>query len=133
MKHREDNAGIPSRRRFLQKTLTLIPLAAAGNSLMTTTARADSPKSEGVSAHYVPTFFNLDEWRFILAATDRLIPEDANGPGAVSEGVPVFIDKQMDLPYGYGHLWYMQPPFADAVPELGTSRIWSPEKPTGAV
>ncbi|CAK9885972.1 MAG: Gluconate 2-dehydrogenase subunit 3 [Candidatus Erwinia impunctatus] len=54
-----------------------------------------------------------------MAACDRLIPDDSNGPGAVAEGVPVFIDRQMELPYGYGHLWYMQPPFAEAIPELG--------------
>lgn len=118
---KHDDEGIPSRRRFLQKTLSLIPLAAAGSGVaaLASPDAHSAAKNEGVSAHYVPTFFNNDEWRFLLAATDRLIPTDENGPGAVSEGVPVFIDKQMELPYGYGHLWYMQPPFADAVPELG--------------
>ena len=57
--------------------------------------------------------------KFVLAAIGRLIPEDEYGPGGVSEGVPVFIDKQMELPYGHGHLWYMQGPFASAEPELG--------------
>ncbi|PIJ50312.1 gluconate 2-dehydrogenase [Erwinia sp. OLTSP20] len=119
---KKSNEGVPSRRRFLQKTLSIIPLAAVGSSsvvsLGSLAADADT-KAEGVSAHYVPVFFNNDEWRFILAATDRLIPTDANGPGAVSEGVPVFIDKQMELPYGYGHLWYMQAPYASAPAELG--------------
>ncbi|WP_431306755.1 gluconate 2-dehydrogenase subunit 3 family protein [Ewingella americana] len=111
---------VPSRRRFLQKTLSLLPLAAAGgSSIVALPAPAAESQSQGVSAHYVPIYFNNDEWRFILAACDRLIPSDSNGPGAVSEGVPVFIDKQMELPYGYGHLWYMHPPFAKAVPELG--------------
>lgn len=113
------NEGVPSRRRFLQQTLAIIPLTAVGSSLVTLNSSAAPAASEGVSAHYVPHFFNNDEWMFVLAATDRLIPADELGPGAVSEGVPVFIDKQMELPYGYGHLWYMQGPFADAVPEIG--------------
>lgn len=115
---KQPDEGNPSRRRFLQQTLSIIPLAAAGGAVSLASPAATA-KSEGVSAHYVPTFFNNDEWRFILAATDRLIPTDEFGPGAVSEGVPVFIDKQMELPYGYGHLWYMRPPFAAAAPELG--------------
>ncbi|EBR8158579.1 gluconate 2-dehydrogenase subunit 3 family protein [Salmonella enterica subsp. enterica serovar Newport] len=110
---------VPSRRRFLQQTLAIIPLTAAGSSLVTLSTSAASASSEGISVHYVPRFFNNDEWMFVLAVTDRLIPADENGPGAVSEGVPVFIDKQMELAYGHGHLWYMQGPFADAVPELG--------------
>ncbi|WP_410014507.1 gluconate 2-dehydrogenase subunit 3 family protein [Sodalis sp. RH24] len=116
---KQNDEDIPSRRRFLQQTLSIIPLAAAGGGLVSFAGQATTATSAGVSAHYVPTFFNNDEWRFILAAVDRLIPTDEYGPGAVSEGVPVYIDKQMELPYGYGHLWYMQPPFADAAPELG--------------
>ena len=118
----KDNEAVPSRRRFLQKTLSIIPLAAIGSTGITTSLgalAADDKKPEGVSADYVPSYFNNDEWRFILAATDRLIPSDSNGPGAVSEGVPIYIDKQMELPYGHGQLWYMQAPFAEGVPELG--------------
>nr|WP_314425367.1 gluconate 2-dehydrogenase subunit 3 family protein [uncultured Erwinia sp.] len=112
--------GVPPRRRFLQQTLALIPLAAAGSSgLVSLNGLAASEKSQGVSADYVPTFFNSEEWPFVLAVCDRLIPADEYGPGAVSEGVPVFIDRQMELPYGYGHLWYMHAPFGSAQPELG--------------
>ncbi|MBT0720182.1 gluconate 2-dehydrogenase subunit 3 family protein [Rosenbergiella collisarenosi] len=110
---------ISSRRRFLQRSLSLIPLAAAGGTLLTQGAQATVVKSEAVTEQYVASFFNDDEWRTVIALTDRLIPEDEMGPGAVSEGVPIYIDKQLELPYGYGHLWYMQGPFAEAVPELG--------------
>ncbi len=111
---------IPSSRRgFLKKTLALVPLVAS----VSTGSLALSPKSskaaEGVSQHYVPIFFNNEEWRFLLAACERLIPTDANGPGAVSQGVPEYIDKQMELPYGHGGLWYMHPPFVEADPTLG--------------
>jgi hypothetical protein len=42
------------------------------------------------------------------------------GPGGVEAGVPVFIDRQLDLPYGHGAYFYMQGPFhPDAHPTLG--------------
>lgn len=105
------------RRRFLQRSLALIPLAtAAGSGILSLNAAA---QQQGVTPDYIPQFFNPEEWHFINSACDRLIPEDSSGPGAVSEGVPVFIDKQMELPYGHGQLWYMHPPFAEAIPDLG--------------
>lgn len=115
----EKNNNPSSRRGFLKKTLALVPLVAT----VSTGAIALSPKSskaaEGVSQHYVPIYFNNEEWRFLLAACECLIPTDANGPGAVSQGVPEYIDKQMELPYGHGDLWYMHPPFVEAAPTLG--------------
>ncbi len=106
------------RRRFLQQSLAFIPLATVvGRGVAPLSAQA--APAQGVSPGPVPLWFNPREWRFIIAACGRLIPEDALGPGAVSEGVPVFIDRQMEQPYGHGQLWYMQPPFAEAIPELG--------------
>lgn len=61
-------------------------------------------------ASYQPTAFNATEWRFLLAACDRLIPSDASGPGALDTNVPVFIDRQMLTPYGKGQDWYMSGP-----------------------
>ncbi len=108
-----------SRRLFLQRSLSLIPLVAVTGSPFTSVKAAEKT-TPAVSADYVPQFFDPRQWAFINAAVDRLIPEDHNGAGAVSEGVPVFIDRQMELPYGYGHLWYMQAPFADhSDPTLG--------------
>lgn len=107
-----------SRRHFLQKSLSLLPLAAAGSSLLPLPSEGTIfPARE--KAHYVPAFFNPEEWLFIQAATDRLIPDDEYGPGALRERVPEFIDRQMELPYGHGLLWYMQPPFTQSKPELG--------------
>lgn len=108
------------RRRFLQQSVALIPLAAVATcGIAPSAAFASATPARGISAEAVPLWFNPGEWRFIVAACARLIPEDDLGPGAVSEGVPVFIDRQMEQPYGYGQLWYMQPPFAEAIPELG--------------
>lgn len=106
------------RRRFLQQSLALIPLATVvGHGVAPLSAQAEA--TLGISPDPVPLWFNPREWRFIIAACGRLIPEDAFGPGAVSEGVPVFIDRQMQQPYGHGLLWYRQPPFVKSIPELG--------------
>ncbi|WP_244267485.1 hypothetical protein [Sodalis-like endosymbiont of Proechinophthirus fluctus] len=105
----------------MYKTLSLIPLAAAGSSVATLASpdARSAAKNEDVSTHYIPTFFSNNEWCFLLAATDCLIFTDESGPGVAM----VFIDKQMELSYGYGHLWYMQPTFADVVPEWGISIV----------
>jgi gluconate 2-dehydrogenase gamma chain len=116
----------PPRRNFLKKTLALIPLAATSSSLLTLETQA--APAEGISPNYVPSYFNNDEWRFLLAACDRLIPSDANGPGAVDQGVPIFIDKQMENPYGHGGLWYMHPPFVPSAPELGYQSKLTPRE-----
>lgn len=115
------------RREFLRKTIALIPIAAVTSSATFAAGTTDN-KSSGVSQHYVPIYFNNDEWAFLLAACDRLIPNDNLGPGAVAEGVPVFIDKQMELPYGHGGLLYMQGPFVDAVPEMGYQSKLTPRE-----
>ncbi|EIC82533.1 hypothetical protein SPM24T3_21574 [Serratia sp. M24T3] len=60
---------------------------------------------------YKPVFFSADEWQFIMAAADRLIPAGGKGkaPGALETNVPVFIDQQM---HGeFGEEIYMQGPF----------------------
>ena len=69
---------------------------------------------------YAPTFFTASEWAFINAAVDRLIPSMGDGPGGVESGVPEFIDRQLELPYGHGAYFYMSGPFQpDAPAELG--------------
>ncbi|MCA1179769.1 MULTISPECIES: gluconate 2-dehydrogenase subunit 3 family protein [unclassified Pantoea] len=61
--------------------------------------------------NYQPEFFSAIEWEFIMAACDRLIPSDHEGPGALDAHVPIFIDKQMLTSYGKGNDWYMDGPF----------------------
>ncbi|EJD6501541.1 gluconate 2-dehydrogenase subunit 3 family protein [Providencia rettgeri] len=119
------NENVPPRRIFLKKTLAILPLTALGSNFITMDSLATTA-SDSFSSLYSPLFFNEIEWQFVLAATDRLIPADQYGPGAVDEGVPIFIDKQMEQPYGYGHLWYMQGPFMTAVPELGYQSSLTP-------
>jgi gluconate 2-dehydrogenase gamma chain len=104
----------PSRRNMLQN-LSLLPLAVA-TAIPATVSRAgaDTPESA-----YKPAFFNPDEWAFIQAACDRLIPHDEVGPGAVELGVPEFIDRHAQTLYAAGAIFYMAGPFIEASPEFG--------------
>ncbi|NYH25289.1 gluconate 2-dehydrogenase gamma chain [Paraburkholderia bryophila] len=118
---------LSSRRGFLRTAIVLVPastLAACDNKQPTATATQSANQSSSQSpaaeaTPYKPKFFDAKEWAFIEAAVDRLIPSDAEGPGALEAGVPEFIDRQMDTPYAHGALWYMQGPFAQGAPELG--------------
>jgi gluconate 2-dehydrogenase gamma chain len=78
---------------------------------------------------YAPRFFTAGEWAFVNAASARLIPNDALGPGAVETGVPEYIDRQMDTPWATGKLWYMQGPFnADAPATMGYQSQLTPQQ-----
>lgn len=78
-------------------------------------------------APFSPSYFTTAEWAFLKAAIARLIPSDGEGPGGVDTGVPEFIDRQMELPYGHGSYWYMKGPFADdSPPTLGYQLRYTP-------
>ncbi len=101
---------LTSRRSLLKASATTavaVGFAGRGGS-----ALGAAPPAPDLSS-YKPVAFNADEWRFLLAACDRLIPEDASGPGALAANVPVFIDRQMNGDFGHARDWYMQGPFAD--------------------
>jgi len=92
-------------------------------------APAQSKELQDAHPKYMPVFFNDAEWSFLNAAVDRLIPADAHGPGGVEAGVPVFIDRQLDMPYGHGAYFYMQGPFhTDAPPSLGYQLQYTPRE-----
>ncbi|MFC0337779.1 gluconate 2-dehydrogenase subunit 3 family protein [Kushneria avicenniae] len=101
----------------MRRSLLTIPAVSIGSSVAFN-AYADS----GVPAlsDYQPMFFEDSQWQFILAATDRLIPRDEHGPGALEAHVPVFIDKELAGSYGRADDWYMEGPFhVDADEALG--------------
>lgn len=119
-------AEVPLRRRFLAKSIVMLPAVGAllgcdakvGEGASAATGAIKPPEKS--SGPYQPKFFNPDEWRFIQAAVDRLIPSDAEGPGALELDVPVFIDRQMEGSFGHASSWYMQGPFhPDASPLSG--------------
>ncbi|MFJ1299345.1 gluconate 2-dehydrogenase subunit 3 family protein [Pseudomonadota bacterium AL_CKDN230030165-1A_HGKHYDSX7] len=110
------------RRRFLQQAVALVPATtlAGGMVVSQTACSSDTAPRQAQAKPYQPTYFNAEEWAFINAAVDHLIPADDLGPGAVAAGVPEFIDRQMEDPYGHGKLWYMQGPFnTEQPPEMG--------------
>jgi len=122
-----ENDTSPGRRDFLRKSLTLIPVVTLASTGLSSGAFAQTPASDsqaGTQApakvdDYKPTFFTPQEWAFLIAACDRLIPSDQVGPGAVELGVPEFLDRHMQTPYANGGIWYMQGPFIEAAPEFG--------------
>ncbi|MAK90883.1 MAG: gluconate 2-dehydrogenase [Oleibacter sp.] len=104
------------RRQLLKGSL----LAVSATALVSGRVIASDVRPEAPTlASYKPVFFKEDEWRFILAACDRLIPADETGSGALDTNVPVFIDLQMDGDFGNAVDWYMKPPFIETIPELG--------------
>jgi gluconate 2-dehydrogenase gamma chain len=117
----------PHRRVFLKGVLGAAPAAAflgGGADAIVSRAVAADSRSAG---DYQPTFFNETEWRFVNAATDRLIPSNSDGPGASELHVPEFIDRQMETDYGHGARWYLQGPFdPDAAFTLGYQLRYSP-------
>ena len=102
-----------SRRVFLRTMIALVP------SLSLAACAPFSTLASSPAQAYAPRYFSGEEWVFLQAACGRLIPDDQNGPGAVELGVPEFIDRQMDGPFGHAATWYMQGPFASALPEFG--------------
>jgi len=112
----------PSRRTLL-KSLVFVPMAAGAAGAiqggLQHAGAAGGATPEGKPNPYTPKYFNADEWRFLNAAVDRLIPHDEVGAGAVEVGVPEFIDRHMQTPYAAGSIWYMQGPWLEAPPEFG--------------
>lgn len=112
-----------TRRQFLTgaSTTALATLVDVGALRATTRSLDQRP--------YTPTYFTAAEWAFIGAAVDRLIPHDGDGPGGVETGVPEFIDRQMELPYGHGAYQYMHGPFVpDAPASLGYQLKYNPRE-----
>lgn len=105
---------LPSnRRRVLQG-------AAAGGFWLASGGAALGADVRAVLAAHTRTFFNPEEWVFVLAACSRLIPSAADGPGALEALVPVFIDRQLSGDFGNATDWYMQGPHVPtANPMLG--------------
>ena len=120
-----------SRRRFLAGAVAVTGLVAGAGLFGCASAVSDRSYAEARRdlGKYKPGFFTGEEWNFIVAACDRLIPADANGPGALQANVPVFIDRQMLTDYGSGGLWYMSAPFfPDSKPEFGYQYRFTPRE-----
>jgi gluconate 2-dehydrogenase gamma chain len=109
------------RRRFLLGATPAVGLA--------TLVAAGCEQSPRTQDPYAPTFFRPSEWDFVLAAVSRLIPAEGAGPGGIEAGVPEFIDRQMELPYGHGAFFNLSGPFhPESPPELGYQLRYNPRE-----
>lgn len=103
-----------TRRKFLLGALVALPVTTLIAKGLTAAQAAEMAAPE--LSDYNPIFFSANEWQFILAATDRLIPAGGAGkaPGALETNVPIFIDQQ--LHGDFGREIFMQGPFSPNAP-----------------
>jgi len=107
----------PISRRSSLKTAAL---ALPGATLLGCHGDADATSDHAVAAPAItPAFLSNEEKHFLDAATERLIPADAGGPGALQAGVTTFIDLQLAGPFGLAQTWYMRGPWRDGTEQQG--------------
>lgn len=73
-------------------------------------------------------FFTAAEARTIAAACERIFPSDESGPGAKQAGVIIYIDRQLEGPYGHDRYRYTKGPFLESVPEHGYQGKANPQE-----
>jgi gluconate 2-dehydrogenase gamma chain len=112
---------------------TFFKAAGAGAAALTvpaqvlgTAAAAEQRGEAAAAAPSAPIFFRPDEWRVIEAAVERLIPADANGPGALAAGVPSYIDRQLAGAWGAGERLYRSGPWHQGEPTQGYQLPYTP-------
>lgn len=118
-----------SRRKFLKTTGYVAGGAIGGGILgsllgvnigVQTEQASTSPTPEPVIHQRALMFFTRrKDFDVLSAATERIFPEDDNGPGAIALGVPYFIDHQLAGGYGNNDREYMQGPFYEGTPYQG--------------
>ena len=114
-----------SRRKFLLSSLLGLP--TLGVALNTLSAAQAAELAAPDITQYKPEFFSGDEWGFVMAACDRIIPAGGRGPGALETNVPIFIDQQ--LHDGLGSEIYLQGPFDVHAPAtLGYQLPYTPQE-----
>ena len=115
--HEQQGARTMRRRQFLTFSVT-----AVGGLLVYTLDRQPLRvhAQQGNRKLRVPLrFFDEREALIATAATARIFPSDAAGPGAPEAAVVIYIDRQLAGPYGRDKHRYTQPPFEDGIPEQG--------------
>jgi len=103
-----------SRRDFLKKG-GLLAGGLIGGSVLTSFISFEKPlpkEDKLPDFQHARLFFDRKEdFNVLSAATERIFPEDRLGPGAISLGVPYFIDKQLFGTWGSNTDEYMKGPF----------------------
>ncbi len=105
------------RREFLS-----IPAVALGGTLLYTLRKepfiVHAQAQDGI-VNVPLKFFSAEEAKTVAAATARIFPSDASGPGANEAGVAIYIDRQLAGPYGRDKYRYTKGPWVQSVPEHG--------------
>lgn len=100
-----------SRRTFFRLAGATAAGGLAGQALGQALPGKASPPHAPALPQESRLFFNSEEARIIEAAVARLIPEDENGPGALTADVPGFMDRQLAGAWGAGERLYRAGPW----------------------
>lgn len=116
----KNTADDPSRRKFIKNTGVATGGLVGGTLLGSLIGNPFKSEDEEVIEKEVKqftearVFFTRYEDFVVLGqATERIYPEDDNGPGAIELGVPYFIDKQLAGTWGKNTEEYMMGPFVE--------------------
>ena len=119
-----------SRRKFIKNTGYVAGGAIGGGiltSLVGTTMwggdQKTAPKdtSDGADSYNraLMYFRKRKDFNILSAATERIFPEDENGPGAIALAAPYFIDHQLASGYGNNDKEYTLGPFSEGTDYQG--------------
>ncbi len=110
----------PSRRRFIKNTGFAAGGVVGGSllgGLIGNPFKSEDTASDSSSDKpYTETrmyFTRIEDFKVLEQATERIFPEDDNGPGAIKLSVPYFIDKQLAGDFGSNRKDYMDGPAQD--------------------
>lgn len=123
------NVESESRRDFVKKSGLLVGGIVGGGVLGgllgpkvfdNTSDTASTTVTEGPAYNEALMYFtNMEDFNVLKALTERIFPEDENGPGAIALAVPFYIDHQLAGLWGNNSREYMQGPFYEGEPTQG--------------
>jgi gluconate 2-dehydrogenase gamma chain len=73
-------------------------------------------------------FFTADEAKIVAAAAERILPADADSPGATDAAVVIYIDRQLAGPHGRDKYRYTKGPWVQSVLEHGNQSKTTPQE-----
>lgn len=120
----------PSRRKFIKSTGLVLGGLAGGTVLgglftneFQSNKETSEPKEKAPAEEARMFFTRFEDFVVLEQTTERIYPEDDNGPGAIGLGVPYFIDKQLAGNWGVNAKDYRQGPFQEPDPTADMSSL----------
>ncbi|MGE6257504.1 gluconate 2-dehydrogenase subunit 3 family protein [Heyndrickxia sporothermodurans] len=120
--NKQENPESLSRRNFLRNTGyavggvvvggvvgSLLPIGNKTKNINNVNPKVSNENAENFNQALM--HFTQEQFNIVQAATERIFPEDENGPGAKALGVAFFIDHQLAGDWGFNARDYMQAPF----------------------